>query len=139
MEFLLPHRNVCCSLAEVVDRELVLIMHPFLMWSRRLKYLIFTGAVLLHASIGLLMGLVWFSLTMIGAHAILFDDDEYVRLFAYLRDRVSLSKLLVPLPAGAQVTAANRSAAFSRTSSGSDGPLITTTMSVSGAGARPPG
>jgi hypothetical protein len=56
------------------------ISHPFLMWDRRLKYLVFTGAVLLHASIGILMGLVWFSVTMIGAHAILFDDDEYVRL-----------------------------------------------------------
>jgi Vitamin K-dependent gamma-carboxylase len=56
------------------------ISHPFLMWDRRLKYLVFTGAVLLHASIGILMGLVWFSVTMIGAHAILFDDDEYIRL-----------------------------------------------------------
>jgi hypothetical protein len=61
------------------------IMHPFLMWHRRLKYLIFSGAVLLHASIGLLMGLVWFSCIMIGAHAILFDDDEYVRLHNFLR------------------------------------------------------
>jgi Vitamin K-dependent gamma-carboxylase len=56
------------------------ISHPFLMWDRRLKYLVFSGAVLLHASIGILMGLVWFSVTMIGAHAVLFDDDEYVRL-----------------------------------------------------------
>jgi hypothetical protein len=61
------------------------IMHPFLMWHRRLKYLIFSGAVLLHASIGILMGLVWFSLTMIGAHAILFDDEEYIRLHSFLR------------------------------------------------------
>ena len=55
------------------------IMHPFLMWDRRLKYLIFAGAVMLHGGIGLLMGLVWFSVTMIGAHAVLFDDDEYIR------------------------------------------------------------
>jgi len=61
------------------------IMHPFLMWHRRLKYLIFSGAVVLHAGIGLLMGLVWFSLTMIGAHAILFDDDEYLRLLKFMR------------------------------------------------------
>jgi len=61
------------------------IMHPFLMWHRRLKYLIFSGAVVLHASIGLLMGLVWFSLTMIGAHAILFDDEEYIRLHNFMR------------------------------------------------------
>jgi hypothetical protein len=61
------------------------IMHPFLMWDRRLKYLIFSGAVILHASIGLLMGLVWFSVTMIGVHAILFDDDEYIRFYNWLR------------------------------------------------------
>jgi hypothetical protein len=61
------------------------IIHPFLMWHPRLKYLIFAGAVVLHASIGILMGLVWFSLTMIGAHAILFDDAEYLRLYGFLR------------------------------------------------------
>lgn len=60
------------------------IMHPFLMWHRKLKYLIFAGAVLLHASIGILMGLVWFAITMIGVHAILFDDEEFVRLHSYL-------------------------------------------------------
>lgn len=60
------------------------IMHPFLMWHRRLKYLIFAGAVLLHASIGILMGLVWFAVTMIGVHAILFDDEEFIRLHSYL-------------------------------------------------------
>jgi Vitamin K-dependent gamma-carboxylase len=59
------------------------ISHPFLMWSRRLKYLVLAGAVLLHSSIGILMGLVWFSVTMIGVHAILFDDDEYTRLHAW--------------------------------------------------------
>jgi Vitamin K-dependent gamma-carboxylase len=61
------------------------ITHAFLMWHRRLKYVIFGGAVLLHAGIGILMGLVWFSVTMIGAHAILFDDDEYIRLHNWLR------------------------------------------------------
>lgn len=61
------------------------VMHAFLMWNRRLKYLIFGGAAFLHASIGVLMGLVWFSVTMIGAHAILFDDDEYVRLYQWSR------------------------------------------------------
>jgi hypothetical protein len=60
------------------------IMHPFLMWHRKLKYLIFAGAVMLHASIGILMGLVWFAVTMIGVHAILFDDEEFVRLQSYL-------------------------------------------------------
>lgn len=80
------------------------ISHPFLMWSRRLKYFIFTGAVLLHSSIGILMGLVWFSVTMIGAHAILFDDDEYMRLYdwsctAWRKIGDALRRLL---PAGAR-------------------------------------
>jgi hypothetical protein len=71
------------------------IMHPFLMWHPRLKYLIFTGAVLLHGSIGLLMGLVWFSLTMIGVHAVLFDDEEFLRLYAWLRNRIMFSDVRV--------------------------------------------
>jgi hypothetical protein len=61
------------------------IMHPFLMWHPKLKYLIFSGAVLLHAGIGVLMGLVWFAFTMIGVHAILFDDSEYARAWNWLK------------------------------------------------------
>lgn len=61
------------------------ITHPFLMWHPKLKYLIFSGAVMLHASIGALMGLVWFSFTMIGVHAVLFEDAEYRRLWSFLR------------------------------------------------------
>ena len=81
------------------------IMHPFLMWHRRLKYLIFAGAVLLHGGIGVLMGLVWFSLTMIGAHAILFDDDEYQRLCNWAR---AVSKKIKALPARFETAAAPR-------------------------------
>jgi hypothetical protein len=62
------------------------IMHPFLMWNRRLKYLVVAGAVVLHGSIGLLMGLVWFSFTMIGVHAILFTDDEFRALRDFFLD-----------------------------------------------------
>jgi hypothetical protein len=61
------------------------IMHPFLMWHRKLKYLIFTEVVFFHASIGVLMGLVWFAITMIGVHAVLFDDDEFLRLHSFLK------------------------------------------------------
>lgn len=63
------------------------IVHPFLMWHPKLKYLIFSGAVLLHGGIGVLMGLVWFSMTMIGVHAILFDDSEYARVLGWMRNR----------------------------------------------------
>jgi antimicrobial peptide system SdpB family protein len=63
------------------------IVHPFLMWHPKLKYMIFTGAVLLHAGIGVLMGLVWFALTMIGVHSILFDDSEYSWLLGWMRNR----------------------------------------------------
>jgi hypothetical protein len=53
------------------------VTHPFLMWHPRIKYLMFAGIVSLHTGIGILMGLPWFSLTMISAHAVLFSDAEY--------------------------------------------------------------
>jgi len=63
------------------------VVHPFLMWHRRLKYLMFAGAVCLHTGIGILMGLPYFSLTMISAHAVLFDDSKYLALVRWVRDR----------------------------------------------------
>jgi hypothetical protein len=46
------------------------IAHPFLLWHPRLKYLMFCCAMCLHGAIAVLMALPWFSLTMIGAHAV---------------------------------------------------------------------
>jgi len=61
--------------------------HPFLLWHARVKWLVFAGAVCLHTGIGVLMGLPWFSLTMISAHAVLFDDAEYLALVQWVRRR----------------------------------------------------
>lgn len=69
------------------------VMHPFLLWHPRLKYLMFTGAVFLHTGIGILMGLPWFSLTMISAHAVLFKDAEYEALVQWAR---RVRQLLTP-------------------------------------------
>ncbi len=64
------------------------VTHPFLMWHPRMKYLMFAGAVSLHAGIGIVMGLPWFSLTMISAHAVLFSDSEYLRAAQWVRRRI---------------------------------------------------
>lgn len=64
------------------------LVHPFLMWHRRLKYPMFMGAVCLHVGIGVLMGLPWFSLTMIMAHAPMFEDGEYGALVEWVRGRM---------------------------------------------------
>lgn len=75
------------------------VTHPFLMWHRRLKYFVFAGTVLLHASIAVFMSLVWFAMIMIGSHAILFDDDEYVVLYAWLKKHFRLgARQLAPSP-----------------------------------------
>jgi hypothetical protein len=95
------------------------ISHPFLMWDRRLKYLVFSGAVFLHISIGIFMGLVWFSVTMVGVHAILFDDEEYIRVHHWARAlwpkiTESFRRLLsgrppsyIPVPAAVEAAGAN--------------------------------
>lgn len=64
------------------------LAHPFLLWHARAKYLMFAGAVLLHTGIGVLMGIPWFSLTMISAHAVLFNDSEYLALVEWMRRRI---------------------------------------------------
>jgi len=62
--------------------------HPFLLWHPRAKYLVFAGAVCLHTGIGVLMGLPWFSLTMISAHTVLFDDAEYLAVLRWVRSQI---------------------------------------------------
>ncbi len=64
------------------------VTHPFLMWHPRMKYLMFTGVVFLHTGIGIVMGLPWFSLTMISAHATLFSDSEYQKAMQWVRWRM---------------------------------------------------
>jgi len=49
---------------------------PFLIWNRRLKPLVFLGALSLHSMIGYFMGLVWFSAVMLTSELIIFSDSE---------------------------------------------------------------
>jgi hypothetical protein len=73
---------------------------PFLVWSRRLRPLMVTGAVLLHTGIALVMGLTSFSLMMM-ALLVSFIPPETVRQLLGLVERVpSLA------PAGARAPAA---------------------------------
>lgn len=58
---------------------------PFLIWGRRSRFAMVGGAVLLHAMIGYLMGLAWFSFIMIVVQAMAIDDSQYRRMAAAWR------------------------------------------------------
>lgn len=57
---------------------------PFLVWFRKTKLLMFLGAIVLHAAIGWIMGLAWFSLTMISVELIIFNDKFYTSIVAWI-------------------------------------------------------
>jgi hypothetical protein len=76
---------------------------PFLIWNPRLRWLMVTGAVLLHTGIALVMGLTSFSLMML-ALLVSFIPPTTVRQLLGMAERVpSLvpSPPLAPTPAGA--------------------------------------
>jgi hypothetical protein len=75
---------------------------PFLIWQRRLRWLMIVGAVMLHLGISMSMGLTNFGLTMI-TMVVAFVPPETVR--AALRP---LAKLLRPRAAGALAAARPR-------------------------------
>jgi hypothetical protein len=51
--------------------------YPLLIWSRRGRWVALAGALLLHSGTIVLMGLVFFGLTMISYQAVLLSDDQY--------------------------------------------------------------
>jgi hypothetical protein len=76
---------------------------PFLIWNRRLRWIMVTGAVMLHTGIALVMGLTSFSLMML-ALLVSFIPPSTVRQLLGLAERVpSLvpTPQLAPAPAGA--------------------------------------
>jgi len=76
---------------------------PFLVWNRRLRWLMVIGAVLLHTGIALCMGLVGFSLMML-ALLVSFIPSETVRQLLGLAEHVPALVPAVPAapaPAGA--------------------------------------
>ncbi len=77
---------------------------PFLVWNRRLRWLMVIGSVLLHTGIALFMGLVGFSLMML-ALLVAFIPPAAVRQLLGLADRVPA---LLPSAALAPVGAAGR-------------------------------
>lgn len=78
---------------------------PFLVWNRRLRWLMVIGAVMLHTGIALVMGLVGFSLMML-ALLVSFIPPAAVRQLLGLADRVPA---LVPnAPHAATTVAAGR-------------------------------
>ncbi len=54
--------------------------YPFMMWARRYRVFAAGGAVLLHAGIALVMGLVLFGFTMIVFQTVLLSDLQYEQL-----------------------------------------------------------
>ncbi|NDK32935.1 HTTM domain-containing protein [Nesterenkonia haasae] len=56
------------------------IAFPFLLFNRYTKFIALVGILSFHLGIGLLMGLPWFSLTMIAVDAIFIRDRSYLRL-----------------------------------------------------------
>jgi len=71
----------------VVFTLAVEIGFPFLVWNRRLRWLMVSGAVLLHAGIAVFMGLVSFSLMML-ALLVCFIPPASVRQLLGLAERV---------------------------------------------------
>jgi hypothetical protein len=86
----------------VVFTLAVEIAFPFLVWTRRLRWVMIVGAVLLHTGIALIMGLTGFSLIML-VLLLAFVPNESVRRLLGLAERVpSLAPAggrLPPLPA----------------------------------------
>lgn len=57
---------------------------PFMLFNRKLRIIGLLGILSFHLGIGLLMGLPWFSLTMIAVDAIFVSDATYARLRAWV-------------------------------------------------------
>jgi hypothetical protein len=67
------------------------VSFPFLIWSRRTRWVAALGAVMLHAGIAAFMGLVLFAVEMLIFQFIVFDDRSYLagyRRWLRLRERV---------------------------------------------------
>jgi len=62
-------------------------MYPWAIWHPRLKYAVLAGVIALHLSIGVFMGLVFFSLTMICVDLLFFDDKELITLASWIANR----------------------------------------------------
>ena len=74
---------------------------PFLVWNRRLRWLMVIGSVLLHTGIALFMGLTGFSLMML-ALLVAFIPPSTVRQLLGLAQRVpALASAAVPAPSAA--------------------------------------
>lgn len=63
------------------------IAFPFLLFNRYTKIVALLGILSFHIAIGLLMGLPWFSLTMIAVDAIFIKDHTYRRLHGFVTPR----------------------------------------------------
>ncbi|MBX5451830.1 MAG: HTTM domain-containing protein, partial [Thermogemmatispora sp.] len=82
-EFSLPavspliYNNVLLSSLLTYATLLFQVAFPFLIWNKYTRPFMIIGAVLLHTAIAVVMGLFWFSATMISVDVIFFDDKSY--------------------------------------------------------------
>ena len=89
------------------------LAYPWLVWQHRFRYLITVGAVFLHFGIAVLMGLPWFSLTMISVHVLLFRDSEYEQLAAWLGRQSFLTRSIRYVGVGSEpATATHRASTY---------------------------
>ncbi len=74
---------------------------PFDVWKRNMRIWMLLGAIVLHLSIGIVMGLMYFSLAMIAADLIFLADDQYVRYAGRVRAWATALRRFLEGPAGA--------------------------------------
>jgi predicted DCC family thiol-disulfide oxidoreductase YuxK len=73
---------------------IVKLAFPFLIFNQKSKYIVVLLMVSFHASIGITMGLVTFSLIMIVADLLMISDEEYNRIYKYVRKKFYRSKII---------------------------------------------
>ncbi len=58
--------------------------YPFLIWNKRTKFVMLFGAICFHLGIAIVMGLAWFSLSILSVDVIFIDDTTYRAIQYYV-------------------------------------------------------
>ena len=58
--------------------------YPFLIWNKRTKFIMLFGAICFHLGIAIVMGLAWFSLSILSVDVIFINDTMYKTIQYYL-------------------------------------------------------
>ena len=74
---------------------LVKLAFPFLLINKWSKYFIVCLIMMFHAGIGIAMGLITFSATMIAIETLLFSDKEYKILYSFTKNNRFVNKFFI--------------------------------------------